>query len=428
MLMNIDQQKDDLENVKNSKCGEIVAAPLLEHHPSDLLRMLILTSAISMLVIITLSTFGFYRIFSGFVIESAEEDSVDLCEVMIDEYRPFFFRIVAASDTYVERSDNAFRKIDQGLRRFLKPYQIVKIKVYNSKRKVVYSTDHKIIGDVDSDNTRLGNALTGKIDSRLEIKEKMRDLAEEEIINLDVVETYVPIKDQAGKIEGCFEVYQKVDKYRDQVWKGVFYAMGILFVVVLGVFSCAYILIKKVTDRLSLFHDYLGKIAVTDDLTGISNRGYLFKTGSEQFHRVQRNRRKKQPNAHLGCLMIDIDLFKSINDTKGHLVGDQIIRRVAERIQTGLRDYDLLARYGGEEFVALLPDTDFDTSRLVAERVWNCIREEAFDVDGESIMVTVSIGLSTFDDNDDDLNDILKRSDEALYKAKHGGRDKVEWI
>lgn len=402
-------------------------APSLEH-PGELLRLLMVTATVSILLIITLSTFGFYRIFRNFVINSAEEDSVELCQVMIEQYRPFFFGSAASRGVDGAIDESTYKQIDHGLRRFLKPYQIVKIKVYNTEQKIVYSTDSKIIGSVDSNNPRLNNALMGNVDSKLETKEKIRDLVEEEIINLDVVETYVPIRDQAGKLQGCFEIYLKVNKYRDDVWRGVAYAMAILVVVVLGVFSVTYILIKKGTDSLSMFQAYLGKIAVTDALTGIYNRGYLYKLGGEQFNRIQRNHEKHLPHAHMGCLMIDIDLFKVINDTRGHLAGDQVIREVAGRIRAGLRDYDLLARYGGEEFAALLPDTGFETSRLVAERVLNCVNSAAFDIAGERVAVTVSIGMTVSTGGDADLSDVLKRADDALYKAKHGGRNRVEAV
>lgn len=416
------------ERLRRTGRGKGSGVPSLEQHPEDLLRLLIVTAALSMLVIITLSTFGFYRIFRGFVVSSAEQDAVDLCQVMIGEYRQFFFRSVPPAGGAGGMDEKTYTQIDQGLRRFLKPYQIVKIKVYDTGRKIIYSTDSKIIGSVDSKNPRLDNALAGNIDSKLETKDKVKDLAEEEIINLDVVETYVPIRDEAGNLQGCFEIYLKVNKYRDHVWQGVLFAMGILIVVVLGVFSCTFILIKKGTDSLSVFQEYLEKIAVTDSLTGISNRGHLFKLGGIQFHRIQRNRRKKLPNSHLGCLMIDIDFFKEINDTRGHLAGDQIIKSVAERIRGGLRDYDLLARFGGEEFVALLPDTDFDTSLLVAGRVLNCIRGNTFEAAGEHIPVTVSIGVAISQESDTDVSDVLKRSDDALYKAKRGGRNRVEWL
>jgi diguanylate cyclase len=426
-FMSNDQQKNNNTCPGRTETGEGMEA-LPWQRPADLLQLLVVTAAIAMLVIITLSTFGFYRIFSRFVIDSAEEDAVDLCQVMIEEYRPFFFRVEASPDMNRAADEIAYQRIDQGLRRFLKPYQILKIKVYNTDRKIVYSTDSGIIGRVDKDNPRLAIALSGKVSSRLETKDKMRDLAEEEVINLDVIETYVPIKDRFGKLQGSFEIYLKMNKYRDQVWHGVFVTIGILIVVVIGVFSIAYILVKKVADRLVMFQEHLQKIAATDSLTGVYNRGYLFKLGGEQFQRVQRNRKKNLPHVNLGCLMIDIDFFKSINDTKGHLSGDLVINGVSDRIRTGLRNYDLLCRFGGEEFVVLLPDTDFETSRLVAGRILDAIRNDPFDVAGESIMVTVSIGISSYDDNDANLNDILKRSDEALYKAKEGGRDRMEWV
>lgn len=395
---------------------------------SDLLRLLIVIATISMLVIIVFSTFGFYRIFNNFVISNAEEQSVELCQVMIAEYRQFFFQSDRSSNSNEPMDAQTYQQIDQALRRFLKPFQIVKIKVYNDKRTIVYSTDSRIIGMQDSDNRRLDNAMAGNVDSKLETKDKIRDLSEEEIIGLEVVETYVPIMGQSGKLQGCFEIYMNVNKFQVQAWRGVLVAMSILIVVVISVFGSMFFLIKIGTDRLRMFQEDLEKMAVTDMLTGLSNRGDLIGRGQEQFARVKRNRLKGLANSSLGGLMIDIDFFKSINDSKGHLVGDQVLKVVAERIRGCLRTYDILGRYGGEEFVALLPDTDFETSRIVAERIWGTIRNDALPVNDDELRLTVSIGIANYHDSDVELDDILKRADDALYKAKHGGRDRIEWL
>src|SRR6185369_115242 len=95
-----------------------------------------------------------------------------------------------------------------------------------------------------------------------------------------------------------------------------------------------------------------------------------------EFERIRRNKAKGMPNAFLGCIILDIDHFKMVNDTKGHLAGDQALKWVASRLQQCVRPYDIIGRFGGEEFAVLLPDTGFDESLLVAKRIWSSIRDE----------------------------------------------------
>jgi diguanylate cyclase (GGDEF)-like protein len=163
-------------------------------------------------------------------------------------------------------------------------------------------------------------------------------------------------------------------------------------------------------------------IAITDPLTGIPNRGFLMKRGAEEFVRVRRS------SLPLSCIMLDLDHFKKINDTKGHVAGDFVLKGVAERLLGSVRPYDVVGRYGGEEFMVLLPGTRFEQSQVVADRICENIRNAPFEAGGELLPVTVSVGVAESRQTDLALNDIVKRADEGLYKAKIGGRDRVAWI
>lgn len=127
------------------------------------------------------------------------------------------------------------------------------------------------------------------------------------------------------------------------------------------------------------------------------------------------------------CLLIDIDFFKRINDTKGHIIGDQVLKRLGEMLLSGLiRETDIAGRYGGEEFIVLLTETGSKYARIVAERLKDKIKAETFyDSDGNAFNITVSIGISEFKISDNSSEDIIKRSDQALYYAKDHGRDKI---
>jgi diguanylate cyclase (GGDEF)-like protein len=166
----------------------------------------------------------------------------------------------------------------------------------------------------------------------------------------------------------------------------------------------------------------------TDALTEIANRSHLMERGQEEFERLRRQRLNNQPLFMLGCIMLDLDHFRRINDSKGHLAGDLVLKGVALRLKESVRPYDVIGRYGGEEFVMLLPDTNLEQSLEAAERIRKSMRQEPFEIKGDQINLTVSLGVSCSNENDQGLNDLLKRADEGLYKAKAAGRDRVSWV
>jgi diguanylate cyclase (GGDEF)-like protein len=161
-------------------------------------------------------------------------------------------------------------------------------------------------------------------------------------------------------------------------------------------------------------------MAVTDSLTGLNNRRWLDSRLQEE---VQRSQRFGKP---LGVLMLDIDHFKRVNDRYGHPAGDTVLKRLAEVLAGQLREVDRAARYGGEEFVAILPETDDDAAQQGAERIRRAVAEAAFRLpDGSDIAVTVSIGVVSFPGSAADAEELIARADQALYVAKHSGRNVV---
>ena len=129
----------------------------------------------------------------------------------------------------------------------------------------------------------------------------------------------------------------------------------------------------------------------------------------------------------LTILVLDIDYFKAINDTHGHDAGDDVLREFAVRIRKSIRGIDLACRLGGEEFVIVMPETDMAVAAIVAERLRRRIASEPFAIaqGTKAIDVTISIGIATLDTADDNASTILKRADQALYRAKRDGRNRV---
>jgi diguanylate cyclase (GGDEF)-like protein len=162
------------------------------------------------------------------------------------------------------------------------------------------------------------------------------------------------------------------------------------------------------------------KLAVTDGLTGLLNHRSFQERLNMEYDRASRF---KNP---LSCVMVDIDFFKKINDTHGHPIGDAILRELAARLKKYLRKVDTVARYGGEEFAMLLPQTDAWAAHVVAERIRADVEALAFETSAGPINVTISLGIS--DTNADGVStyeELLKKSDEGLYRAKSEGRNRT---
>ncbi|MDZ4048077.1 MAG: GGDEF domain-containing protein, partial [Pseudoxanthomonas sp.] len=164
----------------------------------------------------------------------------------------------------------------------------------------------------------------------------------------------------------------------------------------------------------------LRKLATVDALTGVLARNGLAEQGARL---IAESRRHGRP---LSLLLMDMDQFKSVNDSLGHYAGDSLLRHLAERARLVLRGEDVLARLGGDEFVALLPSTDLNGARVVAERLRDGINHAHMRFQGQEVPAPLSIGVAQLQADDDVLDSLLKRADQAMYRAKRAGGDRVE--
>jgi diguanylate cyclase (GGDEF)-like protein len=167
-------------------------------------------------------------------------------------------------------------------------------------------------------------------------------------------------------------------------------------------------------------HNELTHLATTDGLTGLNNHRVFQERLNEEIERARRYRK------NLSLLMVDIDHFKSFNDTYGHQAGDEVLRAIASIIKENLRCTDFAARYGGEEFVVILTETDCDQAQVAAERLRQTILEYPFRLEsGEHARLAVSVGYACYPKAADTKALLIKRADEALYSAKEAGRNRV---
>jgi two-component system cell cycle response regulator len=172
------------------------------------------------------------------------------------------------------------------------------------------------------------------------------------------------------------------------------------------------------SDVEAQYHETIYKMTIVDGLTGVNNKRFLLETLEREIPRARRHQRP------LTLVMFDIDHFKNVNDSFGHLAGDYVLKEMAQLVKSRLRPDDVLGRYGGEEFAILLPETNASGGVHIAEELRQLISTHPFHFEQEKMTVTVSMGIAQLEE-DWVVNDFIKHADERLYAAKHAGRNRV---
>jgi diguanylate cyclase (GGDEF)-like protein len=190
-------------------------------------------------------------------------------------------------------------------------------------------------------------------------------------------------------------------------------------------FGGIYYFISQLLQKINETQQKLMALASIDDLTQLYNRRYFFERFNQE---VERAKRYQRP---LSCIIMDIDYFKHVNDSYGHLAGDQVLIDIAQILKNNCRQSDLAGRYGGEELIILLPETEAGGAMIIADRIREIIEEhQTVDGKGAVIGVTVSMGVASLSGtelgNIDKNERIVQYADDALLVAKKGGRNRIE--
>ncbi|MFW9804676.1 MAG: diguanylate cyclase [Candidatus Thorarchaeota archaeon] len=180
-----------------------------------------------------------------------------------------------------------------------------------------------------------------------------------------------------------------------------------------------FIYVQDVTE-VAVYEQKLVEMNMRDGLTGIYNRRFMETKLQEEYLRHKRYSRD------FSIIMFDIDHFKKVNDEFGHQCGDFILKSVSSRILSAIRNIDYLFRYGGEEFCCILPETNLDGAEVVAERFRQTIMVMENNFNGSFIKITVSLGVASLTNDTESPNALIQQADQALYRAKKGGRNRVE--
>lgn len=274
---------------------------------------------------------------------------------------------------------------------------------------VVYLTDHK--GRAPLVSTPANSGLSGQLlatGKSIYIEDFLQGVEfetykygdEEEVRSI----LAVPLKRQDGKVFGMLSA----QSYQPSVYSADDQTMLELLAAHAA----------TALDNARLFGE-VQRLAITDPLTGLYNRRHFLEAAQIEFERALRYDRS------LSLMMLDLDQFKEVNDTFGHLTGDQVLIQVATRGRDTLRNIDILGRFGGDEMVVLMPETELRTAYQVAERLRRNICEPPIRVADLSLNVSASIGIVAVDSDCPDLKALLARADQALYTAKNSGRNRT---
>lgn len=161
----------------------------------------------------------------------------------------------------------------------------------------------------------------------------------------------------------------------------------------------------------------VGRLAITDDLTGIFNRRHFFELAEKKFEDAQENR------SPFSVLIVDLDHFKSFNDNYGHVIGDQVLRAVAQMMRSAMRQSDIIGRYGGEEFSIILPETTKSSAIYMAERLISQVSDTPIETEAGKLTIKLSIGIAGMTKDTPTLHSLIVRADQAMYLAKRAGRN-----
>lgn len=231
---------------------------------------------------------------------------------------------------------------------------------------------------------------------------------------------YIMNKSHDSLLNGLDQVVKEYESQSIEQVTMITLTQRIILIIIIGTLLAeAVFIFRPITRKVKYFAMMLYELATHDYLTKFANRRLILEILDKH---IRRDTIDRKP---VSIMMIDIDFFKKINDTYGHNVGDAVIVTVSKIISNAIRPTDTSGRWGGEEFLIVLPDSDGNDAKIVAQRILSSVEKELIRVDTIEITTTISIGLATYN-NMESVSDFIERADLALYSAKEKGRNRIE--
>lgn len=326
----------------------------------------------------------------------------------------------------ISLAETARDALDVRIRDMYDPLNIVKVLIFNRNKTAIYGNDNQTIQESSDYEKYINEVINeGKIVYHLNKDQTIVDLVGEKRTVTDMAVVDVPIKHKSGQIMGVFSIYSDVSAITQKHKRQMIYSVLAQTIMLLFISFVSYIVIIRESFELKLAYQKLETMATTDPLTGISNRRQLLERVEQHFAMLQRTGETLAANVGLGFIMIDVDNFKQVNDSYGHLAGDSILQELATEINLVLRQYDVFGRYGGEEFLIVLPNTLSDEVGRTAERLITSVREHTFVWNSSVIHITLSAGVTWTDTANETLDEALSKVDSLMYEAKQRGKNQA---
>lgn len=372
-------------------------------------------SLILSVIILFLYPFYLTPLYQSEIIKGAQKNSKTISNYFIERY---LYEDIDVLNT------SLFSEKENSILKDLKIFNIWKIRFFNSKGVIVYSSIKDEINTINQKTFFVEKIAKGETLSKI-AKKGGETFSHDKAVPYDVVETYIPIM-KANHFIGAFEIYlnvtEQLQRLHNIFYKSyIFLLMIIIPLVVLVVFFSNKI--DKASYEMEIANKELERMLNVDGLTQLYNRRYFDDQLLKEINRLQRT------STVLSLLMCDIDYFKKYNDTYGHLAGDDCIRSVAGLIRSQCkRVSDIPARYGGEEFCVILPNTGSEQALFIAESLRKNLTDEKIPHSESPIngIITISIGLTTLiPDKNTSPEMIISLADKALYASKNNGRNRV---
>ena len=400
-------------------------------HMFKLSRYFSIASAIGIIAVVAgLSLF--YRHFAINTLMTHEtRASVALTKVLANSIWPRYASFIKTAHR-IPKAELPRREEITELRReilrHMKGADVVKVKIYNIDGLTVFSTDPKQIGEDKRSNAGFMTARGGKTASDITFRHQF-DAFENVLVDRNLIFSYIPIREnETEAVVGVFEVYSDVTELVTQlgttqrkIVTGVLLALALLYLFLFLIVKRADRIIRAQEVHRQANETKVRHQAYHDSLTGLPNRASFAAQMQDALVRAQ-------SSGHMvGLMFLDIDQFKCINDSLGHSVGDDLLKVTAKRLQSLVRESDMVYRMGGDEFTIILENLhNPENCALTAKRIIESISQPV-KLHTHEISTTISIGMALFPKDATDVETLVKHADTAMYRAKEAGRNRYEF-
>jgi len=392
-------------------------------------RYLIIASTIGTIFIVCLMLF--YRQFAlASLLDNETRSNVAITEVLSNVVRPGYRKLINTDIEQIRELGGGehpeIMRLDAEVKRLMRGSKLIKVKIYDLNGLTIFSTDPSQINQDKSDNAGFLSAREGKTVSHIIYRDQF-DTFEGMRSDINVVSSYIPIGGRSlNEPEAVFEVYSDVTDLIDQMqglqWKIIILTLGSVAVFYLLLITSSRRMDRIQSERVeeaSRSDAQFRYQASHDALTGLINR-HEFERRVKRL--VSTTNKDKRENAL--CFM-DLDQFKVVNDTCGHIAGDELLRQLSEILQNAVRHSDTLARLGGDEFGILMEHCTLAQAQRAVSAIQQTIQDFQFSWEGQSFRIGVSIGLVAISEATPSITELLKQADAACYMAKDLGRNRI---